>query len=331
MSIEENAPNGAPVENVEPSLDEFEAEFFGRNQPSPSPASEDTPSVEDDVDDAPNDDTPSDDDTVDPVDETPKAQPKKKNSAQERINEAVGKQRQAERERDALEARLAALEAKITPPAPEAKPTEQVQSKPQPSPDDKNEDGSDKYPLGEWDPAYNRDATKWAVQEELAAYKASQDQQAQELAEHEHAQAELQALSATWEAQRTAAQERYPDFQEKGVELVGTFEGIEPQYGEYLSQTIMSMDNGADVLYYLANNIDEAEAIVNMGARKATIALGRLEAKFANAGENEHRPIVSNAPAPPPSFNRGSAAARPAIAHDTDDLTAFEAEFYKKK
>lgn len=322
-------------ESNDTDLDAFEAEFFGQNEPEPTPASVDEPESEETDDSAPeDDDTQSDDDTVDTEEEdepeAPKEKPKKKNSVQERINEAVGKQRNAERERDALQAELEKLRNKATEPTPTPEKADDKPTDTMPKPDDVNEDGTEKYPLGEWDPAYNRAVTAWSVKQELEAYKAEQAQKDAEAAEDAESRKALEALQSTWTEQRNAAQERYPDFEEKGLELVDTFGSIEPQYGEYLSQTIMSMDHGADVLYYLANNLDVAQEIVDMGARKATIALGRLEAQFSDVGEKEPSRKVTKAPTPPPS-NRGSAVARPAVPVDTDDLRAFEQEFYKKK
>src|SRR3546814_4068418 len=66
-----------------------------------------------------------------------------------------------------------------------------------------------------------------------------------------------------------------------------SFAGIPQEYGEYLTATIMSLDNGPDVLYYLSENIAEAKRIVNLDGTKAAIALGRIDAKFeADVEEN---------------------------------------------
>ena len=153
----------------------------------------------------------------------------------------------------------------------------------------------------------------------------------QEEADRQEQEDQRAQLQAEWNDKLVPARERYPDFQEKGQNLVSAFEGIDPNYGEYLTTTLMNMEFGPDVLYYLANNMDEAHKIVQSGVAKATVALGRLEAKFAFANEEKQkaRPKVSQAPTPPPA-NRGSAVAKPSIEADTDNLDDFEREFFKK-
>ena len=115
--------------------------------------------------------------------------------------------------------------------------------------------------------------------------------------------------------------------------MVDVFSGLDKQYGDFLAQAIMSMDNGPDVLYYLAENKDEAKRIVESGATKAVISLGRLEARFDTSEETKPTPRqkVTKAPTPPQHLNKGSAAVKQAVTPDTDDLDAFEAEFFKKR
>ena len=140
-------------------------------------------------------------------------------------------------------------------------------------------------------------------------------------------------LESGWTSKMETARERYPDFQEKGETLISAFDGLDPSYGEYLSATIMGMDYGADVLYYLANNHEEANKIVAAGPTKATIMLGRLESKFMDIGEGDKQKDqkkVTKAPPPPPT-NKGSAIARVEVEDDTDDLDAFSQKFFKRK
>ena len=95
------------------------------------------------------------------------------------------------------------------------------------------------------------------------------------------------------------------------------------------------MDKGPDVLYYLASNPEEARQIVNSGAQKATLALGRIEAKFleVESKKSSAKPKVSKAPTPPPpnARARGANGAFISVQPDTDDLDAFEAAFFDKK
>ena len=92
----------------------------------------------------------------------------------------------------------------------------------------------------------------------------------------------------------------------------------------------MEMDAGPDVFYYLANNLEEAEKIVNAGPRKATIALAKLEAQFVSAKIDKAPPVkVTKAPAPPPQL-KGSAVAKASVPLDTDDLDAFSKVLFSK-
>lgn len=236
-----------------------------------------------------------------------------------------------EKEKDRqLQAALARLDALETKAVPEPKaPVSAATDSGEPDPSAKNEDGSDKYPLGEYDPAFNKDLVKYTIAKER---EAAEIRKAEEMIQ-EQTQKEQQALAASWQVKLDAAKEQYPDFDEKAVELVEAFDGIDDKYGAYLSQTIMGMEYGQDVLYYLANNVDEARTIFNSGGQKAAIALGRLEARFAFANEEKEtpRPRVSKAPTPPTHLNKGSSVAVAEIPDDTDDLDAFSQKFFSKK
>lgn len=322
-------PENNSVEPVEIDLDDFSKEFFGDDQEPNASKEEPVKEDEQEESDAPTEleDTPeeSDDDSDDdanedePENEEPEA-PKPKNRFQERINELTAKAREAERRAEEIEQRLKEYE--------ESKAPKPETNDSGPTPDDKNEDGTDKYPLGEFDPQYIRDLTKHTLAEEQKAVRQEQEAEKQRQKEEEV----KQALSEEWQKKLAPAQERYPDFHEKGENLDAVFESVDPSYTQYLATTIMSMDFGPDVLYYLANNTDEAERIISMGPTKATIALGRLESKFAFADEEKQkaRPKISKAPTPPERLNKGSAAAVVEVEDSTDDLDAFAKKFFKK-
>lgn len=301
------------------NLEDFEDLF--NNKAQAAPEKEEKNDKEDQNED---DNTDTDEDSVatedsEEEDEEDKPQPKKKKTAQERINEITAKARQAERERDELIKRLEALENQ--------KPKEEVKEVKtnEPTPDDVLEDGSAKYPLGEFDPKFIRDLTKFTIAQETAAAEAEK-----KVKEAEDAQkAEFERISNDWANKIEGIEERLPDFYEKGQELEDTFRDIDPVVGEYLASTIMSLEYGPDVLYYLSENIDEAKRIVGLSPRQATIALGRIEARFI---ENEPKPKkkVSQAPEPPPTLNKGMKAYADTPV-DTDDLEAFEEVFFKRK
>jgi hypothetical protein len=337
MSIDDT---NTSVEPMDVDLDTFSAEFFGQNKvddtleqassdveeetpdDSDAPQENDTHVDEDDDTLAPDEDEEED---VEEVDETPKP---KKNRFQERIDELTSKAREAERRNAELLERLNALEQnKKTEPEP-IKAVANTNTT-GPTPDQLNEDGTEKYPLGEFDPNYIKDLTLHTLREER-----EKEQQAQLAKQQEEVDKQVKLeLAADWQEKLAPAKERYPDFQEKGELLFETFEQIDQKYGEYLATTLMSLEYGPDVLYYLSNNLDEADKIVKSGPTKAVIALGRIEAKFADVAAEKQlsKPRVSKAPVPPGHLNKGTSSVKPAVKGDEDDLDSFAREFFKKK
>lgn len=338
MSIENNSPGDTDDTN----LDDFSAEFFGQTKAEPEPTNSEDVNEEEDSEAAPPEATDQDtqdasdeDDTTDgseedttesdeEEEEAPAPKPKK-NSAQERISELTAARREAERRADALEARLAALEngkgTKEETPAPAPKAAAEVTP---PKPTDTNEDGTEKYPLGEFDPNFITDLADFRVEQRFAERERI-EQEKQEQAKQQEAMGQLEA---GWNEQIGTAKERYPDYDTKIANLQPVFSDVDAQYGDYLSTTLMSMEKGADILYYLADNPEEARAIVDSGPQRATIALGRLEARFLEDSPPARK--QSNAPPPPPT-NKGASAARGTVAPDTDDLDAFSDMFFKKR
>jgi hypothetical protein len=270
-----------------------------------------TEAVETADDEAPDED----DDSEDKVDDKPK---KKVNRYQERINELTAKAREAER---ALAALQAAQEQKQSEAPKAAAPVVQDDA---PNPDAKNEDGSDKYPLGEFDPQYIRDMARHTIDKEWSARK---EQEALETAQRQEAAAR-EALQAQWVEKLTPMTEQHEDFIDKTMGLESAFDGLDPAYSDYLVTTIKSLDHGPEVLYYFANNLEEAKQFVQSGPLAATLALGEINAMF-KGNTRKAEPKVSKAP-PPPQVNKGSKT-RTAVNPDTDDLDAFSDIFFVKK
>ena len=83
----------------------------------------------------------------------------------------------------------------------------------------------------------------------------------------------------------------------------------------------------------MSNHPDEARTIVSSGAQRATLALGRIEAKFLDADAEKQlaKPKVSKAPPPPAERARGTNGAFITVAGDTEDLDEFSQEFFRKK
>lgn len=325
----------AVVEVID-DLDTFSTDFFsGKSKQEPEAAKpeeveqddsdEETGEVESEA--QATDDTDEDTETEEEV-----VEPPKKKTVQDRIDELVKQREDAKREGEAqlaqlrqeFEEKLASLQTKQPEPT-----TSTDKAAGEPTPDDLNEDGTPKYSLGEFDPQYVRDLTKFTFDQARQQAEVETAQKAQEAQELEA----RTALTNEWNGKVEVAKVAYPDFQEKATGLLNGFNNLDTNYASYLSTVLMSMDHGTDVLYYLSNHPDEATKIVNSGAQKATLALGRIEAKFYEAEQQKQaaKPKVSKAPPPPAIQARGTNGAFVAIAPDTDDLDAFTSEFYKKR
>jgi len=280
-------------------------------------------------------DETSEDEDEDPEEEEeeaeePKPAKKGKKSFQDRINELTAKTREAERREAALLERLSRLETRepeVDTPQPKTQTAPLGIPSDGPDPHALKEDGEPVYPFGEFDPNFIRDLTKFTIEHETAALRAKAEKEAQ-AKQVEAAQAELKGA---WVDKVAEAEKELPDLREKLEDLTDTFATIEPQIGEFLAATIMSCENGPQIMYYLSQNIGEAQKIVASGPAAATLAIGRLDA-FVAAPKQEKRNIkkVSEAPKPPENRSRGSGT-RSSVAGDTDDLDAFEKAFFRNK
>lgn len=312
-------------------LDSFSDSFFGNGQPKdgdvPATPEDDPVQVEDNDADTVNS---TDEDTVE-TEETneedteeqdePEAPVKKKKSVQERINEITTEKYAEKALREKAERELAALKAQL-----ESTPKPVQQELPgRPSPDETLENGEFKYALGEHDPKYHEDLADWRFEQRMSEFQKTEAQRREEQ-QMEQARNEL---NRQWASKLVEAEQKYPDFKQKASGLEPLFAGTEAQYAEYLAATIMSLDAGTEVMYYLSNNLDEADAIFRGGPTKATIALGRLEGiLLRNSDTGNPKPAVTKAPPPPPQ-NRGNHG-RFEVADDTDDLERFSEKFFRK-
>lgn len=323
-------------------LSKFEDAFFNKAaKPQEDPVKdevkeveeiEDDPLATDEDTDAPVDeaeDEPEDEEEDEPEDEPEPDQKPKKKSFQERINELTNARRESERREAALLKRLEELEKPREVKKEDGpRPLREVLSDDAPSPDALDKDGEAIYPLGEFDPKYIRDLTRFTIAEERKAERAENEQTEQQRV----VEAAQEELKAAWIDKVSEAEKEIPDLREALGEMGEVFHDIDSAYGDYLAATIMSCDAGPQMMYYLSQNIGEAQKIVASGPAAATLALGRLEARLTKtAAEEKRNPRqVSKAPLPPETRTRG-AGAKFSTRADTDDLDAFEREFFKKK
>lgn len=338
-----NEENTEVVNTEDQSLEDFSKEFFGKTEPKQEEVKE-TPVENNTEEDAEplateNEDSEGDEDSDEnqennETDEDP-APKKKKQSFQERFNEVYADKRAAEREAEFYRQRLEALEKASKEKTPvEEKPEEgSLKAKlPSGAPDydAMDKDGEPIYPLGEFDPKYIADLTRFTIAEETK--KAREEERVK--TEQMQMQQVQEEIAANWADKVSQAEAEMPDIRQKIDNLTSTFSSIEGPYGDYLANVIMSSDVGPEMMSYFSDNIGEAQKIVASGPAAATLALGRLEARLMKSStkqeQSSNNKIVSQAPEPPQSRNKGNGS-RFTVSPDTDDLDAFSREFFKKK
>lgn len=318
-------------------LDLFSKQLFGVREvkaaePSNEPTSDEDSEEEVDDDTVAEDDdstkTEADTDDASDEDDEPVEPKGKKNrkSFQERINELTAKNKETERlaavERAEMARRFNELEAKLNPP----KETAKAAPAGAPDPNADGEDGEALYPLGEFDPKYIRDLTRFTIAQEQEAaekFRAQKDQEAQEN--------QLRAQVAEhWKSNLLETEKELPDIREKINDLEVMFTGLDTGYAQYLVDLVMTLENGPRILHYLGDNPKEAQEIVSSGAAAATVKLGKLDGRMARVPIVE-APVkkVSKAPEPPKS-TRGTGG-KFSTAGDTDDLDAFSKTFFRSK
>lgn len=271
--------------------------------------------TDDIVEDADANDTDENDEEEAPVEEKPK-----KKSVQDRINEITAQRYEDKR---AADARIAELERKLQERETEKPQPKAVESTEGPDPLAENEDGTLKYPMGEYDPAFVRDIAIHAVKQEQKAaetYRKQSEQEAQINAARQTAQTE-------WLGRVDEVKTEIPDIVDKIKSLDTVVAQADVGYQQYLVDVIMSLDNGPRVMAYLADNLDQAQKIVSSGAASATVALGRLDGKMAKAPAEKK--IVTQAPKPAVRTPRGTSG-QFSMRGDENDLDAFAREFLKK-
>jgi hypothetical protein len=119
-------------------------------------------------------------------------------------------------------------------------------------------------------------------------------------------QAEMQQ---SWDKQIDAAADIYDDFEEVALSPDVPVSGA-------MAEAIQLAEKGADVLYYLGKNREEAAKIARMDPLRAAVAIGRIEATLARPTPKK----TTNAPAP-----ISPVGARAAVTKDPSKMT--DAEF----
>lgn len=254
--------------------------------------------------------------------------------AEDRIGQAVAKQRATERElaterearakdRGEFEARLKALETR--PLTADAKPAKVV-DKDAPRPAD--------YEFGELDAAYIDAVVEYKTGKAIAQRLADQDRKAQ-TSTATAAQAEFEQKVSKF---GTSGSKLYDDFAD--VVVQGARDGAWP-LSATVGELLFDSEHGPDIAYYLATHVDEAKVMMAKTPTAQAAAFGRLEASFSSVSsdataQDAEQVQAEQAPpkpaqqarttqAPPPLPNRARAAGgKPSVSADTNDFAAFE-------
>ena len=201
--------------------------------------------------------------------EKPKANPKLERRFSEitKQREEARKEAQQERQaREALEARLAALERQPAPQAPK------VDEEPQPS-------------------QFN-DAFEYA--KALAEYTA--DKRIAEMKQDEakaKAEAERQKVIDQWASKVQKAKADLPDFDD----IVASSDVV---VNDDIRDAILESDVGPQILYHLAENDDVAKKIAGLTPKQALREIGKLEARFETKETKSEPPPITRSKAPAP-------------------------------
>ena len=209
---------------------------------------------------------------------TDEAKEKKPNPKLERRFSEITKQReqarqeaQREREqREALEARLKELEAKVNPPA--AQPEDELGEEPKP------EMFNDMF-------EYARALAEYTADKKLM--ERDKEEKARQ------AKAEQEAKFQAWADRVNAAKNELPDFDDM-------VQSSDVRVSDPVRDAIIESEHGPKILYWLAENTDFAKKLADMSVVSAVREIGKIEARFEKAKDPEPKPVVGKSKAPAP-------------------------------
>jgi hypothetical protein len=243
----------------------------------------------------------------------PAEKPKAKASANERIGQAIKKQRAAERDAEAersarieMQKRLDAIEARLTPPK---EPVKEDGERPTP----------DKFEYGELDTKYITALAKYEARQEIRAERAADEKKRQTEAAAA-SQREIQAKAASV---IEAGRAKYDDFDD--VVLQSPI--INKELTQVVHDLLLESDVGPDIAHHLASNPKEAREIFSKSPARQAALFGALEAKFSATSAAEPPKAVKTTKAPPPVKAVRGAGSKPEVPGETSDFAAFEAQW----
>lgn len=206
---------------------------------------------------------------------------------QKRINELTRARREAERERDFYR--------------------QQAEQFSRQQPQQHAHSEQDKAPsLADY-----KSVEEWGAAVASHAAKAALSQAEQRFAQHDQ-QRQQDSLRQTFEQKEAAFAATNADYYERVSEMASVVQ-FQPEVLEVLATS----DHGPAVAHYLANHLDEADALSRMSPHVAAAQIARLEGRLS--APKPAKP-VSNAPEPAPKVGGAAAAPRGL----SDDLSTEE-------
>lgn len=242
-------------------------------------------------------------------------------SAKERIGKAVAKQRIAERRADAAEAKLDAMDRRMA--ALEAgKPLTAGNTAPKRDP---NAPSPADYENGDIDARYIADLARYTAKKATAEDRAASDKIANDKQANDR-RAELMKQRDAFEAKGA---EKYDDFAEVA------FDDDVP-VSQVVGELCLESDHGPEILYTLAGNLKEAKRVYGMTPARQAAWFGAREAELSSessgAGDEDDDdepqvqrrakgPKTTQAPQPTHTSLRGNSGSPRANASTTDFAT----------
>lgn len=208
--------------------------------------------------------------------EKPKVEEKPKSKAQDRINEAVRRQREAERAAAAATDKAARLEARLA---------KLEGAKPNPNdPKFQGDDGADEFQAA---------LTAYQVRQATKDEKQADADEAREDAK-QSGTAAAQARNATYRIRAEEFAARVPDFDEKVGKL---------NVSDAVADEIEASEKGPEIAYFLASNPSEgAKLAAATNATEVAREIGRLEGRISQPTSKR----LTNAPDPVKPVATGS-------------------------
>jgi hypothetical protein len=235
------------------------------------------------------------------TDDTENAKPKKKGGFQRRIDKLNARVAEERAAREAIERKLAAIEAA-------GKPADVTKTAPQagkPKPEDFEAHAD-----------YVEALTDWKLEQREAKSKAESEKAKLE-------QTHKQTLDAHFERER-AFSEKTSDYKETIEEI------IDLPFSSAVQDAITRSAIGPELLYELGKNQKEAERIARLSAGEAYKAIGKLEAKIELRASEAKKPEpkkITQAPKPIEPVGRSASP----VSKDPEKMTFSEYEAYRRE